>query len=648
MRLDSSSRAISRPSFLQAMLALFVSLLVCPAATAQIGQAPDVKRLALIMGNGDYDKNNVLNTEPGETPPPGHLKDLKNACRDAELFRDKLIAADWQPDEIVFPGCHLTADQMRDQITIFRERIVNTTNTLAIFYFSGHGAQFSNADTSHSFLFGAGAKIDLVQAAASLRNSPGNTSLVASQAVDLDELTSTLGTQVENGVLVILDACRNNPLYDELRDLDGSLRVEPISSNPAEFSGIVFAYSTPAGQFSRDGKGNNSIYTAAWASLIKPRANIDSLLNKLRGEVVRQTLRTYPELSTAQEPQTRGRFTNDWCIWACPSDQTPAPVALRAEPISQERLAAVAPPVRLASLGMARLPRPVATDRRVALVGTTRSPRPLAALANLQASGQPPVRTIYKSILPQTSQKRGINLDVFWCEGGAQSAERERRAAAITEILRNQAQRDQVTQPVVRGFSEPQTTEPIAMVRLRRLPNTANGSFGLRYTNDAIVYEPKDRDELAWSNFIVQTLGSALVLKPESARTPGYMSIFVCATGNPSNAVTTAFLQVPAKTVVAKGKSLLDGLTGTVPSVKQARQVEIRGDGPRRTELRFYHEADRNTVFASAAALQKLLDVEVRVQFLPQLASPDTQAHMEIWIGKDDLPKLAGYTAATP
>lgn len=622
-------------------------------AYAQNGTAPDVKHMALIIGNGDYNLDGKLKTGPNDTPPPNYLVDLANPCRDATLFRDKLLAAHWRLDEIVFPACNLRTAEMRVLITDFRAKLSNSVNTVAIFYYSGHGAQFTSGDTSHSFLFGVGAKLDLVAVGNSLIHSPGNSSAIANEAVDLDELVRTIGRQTENAVLIILDACRDNPLYGQLAALDNAPAITALSSNSEEFTGIVIAYSTSAGHFSGDGFGSHSIYTSALSSLLDPPRNLDSVLNKLRTAVAREYKKAYPNRIGIQEPVTHGRFTGDWCVLACIPTPDLVPVAAQplVTPIADRKgppEGIIVPPASALLRVSFQVP-PVENSAGKLIVSGSLTP---ASQTQSTSGATPAIRTIYDASTSGEAQairsSSGMRFDVFWCDGGVGSDEREHRAAEIASALSHEAIARQLdAQPASSEAGLP-AGQFIASVRLRRLTATANTASGYRYSDDWIVYDKNDVNELAWSNFASRAVGGSLKPYPDTAKTPEYISIFVCrAPEQQTNLKTVIYLQVPTNQLKQPGRILLEELTYQVPTVKSAGGIETRGDGPFHTEVRFYDEEERNNAFATANVLEKLLNRPVRVQFIPRLASASTLGHMEIWLGRSD-PPLSENGRGTP
>lgn len=618
-----------------ALAVLFLLGNLLSVARAQDGDNPLIeKHLALIVANQEYDMDGILKTGPADMPPTGYLKDLANPCRDAALFQQTLLNAHWQPEEITLAPCDQTAPQMRQLIADFREKVANSTNTLAIFYFSGHGAQFSDADTNHSFLFGVDAKIDLNAVAESLRNSPRNTSAIANEAVDLDELTGSLGYQTQNAVLIIVDACRNNPLYGQISELENAPSITPLGAT-RDFSGIVIAYSTPHGEFSGDGFEGHSIFTTALVQELQPAKNLDSSLNALRRAVDIAYRRAYPQRTTSQVPVVTGRFSADWCLTQCAPQLPTATRALTntvpsSRNLSEDEVRHVVPEVNLATSAL-----PAASHILLATMATVQSqetPTP---------QGPGFTTTIYDRAAGQQDfsvpVQSGMHFDVFWCDGGDGAVDRQKRAFDIASALGEEAfaiERAGLPFTDLHGFEIKQF---ITSVRLRRLTTNANSGLGFRYSDDVIVYDKNDANEAGWAKVISNLRDSDLNQDGRSVNTPRYMSIFVCRAPKPEQqSKTLIYLQVPNDNLKSAGHLLLKDLNRLVPTVKDDGGIETRSNGPLSTEVRFFTEEERDSAFATAKAVEQILGRPVKVQFMPRLANTSTPGHIEMWIGKND------------
>src|SRR5687768_1798218 len=141
-------------------------------------------RVALVIGNGGY---------PGrETPYP---------INDANAIRDKLV--DLQFGDIVF-RIDATRDQMIAAIDEFGKRLGDTDQALV--YYAGHGAQIG----LENYLMPVDSGVI----------TPEN---IEKQAITASEIYARLREGKSKFNLVILDACRDNPLLAK--------RSEPLPCN---------------------------------------------------------------------------------------------------------------------------------------------------------------------------------------------------------------------------------------------------------------------------------------------------------------------------------------------------------------------------------------------------------------------------------
>jgi Caspase domain len=578
----------------------------------QLGFSPDVKRYALIIANDDYDLDGQIHADPADRPTFKHLKDLKNPCSDGKLFRDKLISSKWQTSEIDFPGCNLTASQMRDSIRKFVQKIPSSENTLFILYFSGHGAQLHDGESIHSLIFGVKAQLDLAEVRKARINSPGAISMINDISVDIDDAFRGIGAQDRNAILVILDACRNNLVYDEIKNGDPNFPFASLSSSDLHFPGVVFAYPTTKGLFADDGFGAHSIFTESLASLLASDRRIDDVLNYVGKRVRDRYQKAYPGEGW-KLPEIKDRFNARWCVWACRPDSTPNPQN------AASHASISLPPY--ASLVALQLPL---------LATSTVSTAPPVML--------PPTSSVYQSSIPETELTApGMSIDVFYCTDGPGAEMRAERAARLAGELATDARVDQVTGRSEKQIFDRAAWATIGSVRLRRLSQTSNTAFGFRYSGDVINVDANEKFEAAWAARLLDQYDPKLTQLVNKGRSPGYLSIAICSVpDDPARPPATLYLQVPTKALKRDGAALMVQLQTNISGVRSAEGVEVRNDGPDRTELRYYFPEDRDHVFAVASAIESQLDIQTRIQFLPKLANASLKGFIEIWFGKEE------------
>jgi len=211
------------------------------------------RRLALVIGNADYD-----NSSP-----------LRNPINDAEAIAGALR-------EVGFTVMkYLNADlkTMKKAMDEFGETLRNYN--VGLFYYAGHGMQVKG----NNYLI------------------PVDASLKVEQDVDYDcvDTGRLLGKMEAAGAstnIVILDACRDNPFARSWggRGIGQGEAGLAFMNAP---SGSIVAYATSPGKTASDGTNKNGIYTEAILQYINvPSLPIEDFFKYVRIEVEKKSNRT--------------------------------------------------------------------------------------------------------------------------------------------------------------------------------------------------------------------------------------------------------------------------------------------------------------------------------------------------------------------
>lgn len=205
------------------------------------------QKIALLIGNSDYLKPNQL----------------KNPVKDIDLMEKVLKNSDFQ----VVKVANASREKMRTVIKKFKNR--KTNGGVKLFYFAGHGMKVDGKN----YLI----PVD------SLFTSKDE---IPYQAISLNDILYDLKSQRDMLDIVILDACRDNPISTNKKGL------APLGDT---FDTFV-AYATQAGNTALDGDGSNGIYTKYLAKHIQtPNLSLE--------EVFKNTYRdVYEETKGAQKP----------------------------------------------------------------------------------------------------------------------------------------------------------------------------------------------------------------------------------------------------------------------------------------------------------------------------------------------------------
>jgi formylglycine-generating enzyme required for sulfatase activity/tripartite-type tricarboxylate transporter receptor subunit TctC len=244
------------------LLALFCLAVAAPAHAE--------KRVALVIGNGFYQYQPVL------TNPKHDAEDVAKALGDLNF-------------DVVL-GLDLTRADMNEKLDEFSRKADGAD--IAFVYYSGHGMQFGG----FNYLLPKDASLDSAADVNPFR------------LVRIDSVMETL-RGVNGPKIVVLDACRDNPVANELKRKLAALRgvkgaevtrgLSPISASSV--SGLLVAYATQADETALDGKGRNSPFTAAFIkNVADPDTDIRQMFFHVQDEVVRETDgKQRPEISVS-------------------------------------------------------------------------------------------------------------------------------------------------------------------------------------------------------------------------------------------------------------------------------------------------------------------------------------------------------------
>jgi Caspase domain len=256
-------------------------LIGCLAAT----QAAAERRVALVIGNGQY----------------AHTPALPNPRNDAEDIAEALKKLGFE----VMTGFDL--DQIRFARLI--EDFVGAVEgaDVGLFFYAGHGLQINE----RNYLVSTEARLE-------------STFLVPSETIELNAIIQLMEAKAETN-LIFLDACRNNPLTENLkRNLEainrtvsvgrGLARIEPTGSD------TLIAFSAAPGQEAADGHGRNSPFTASLLRhLPTPGLEVSVMLKEVAADVRKDT-------NNAQRPQQLSDMSKTFFFVKGAPEAAPPPV----------------------------------------------------------------------------------------------------------------------------------------------------------------------------------------------------------------------------------------------------------------------------------------------------------------------------------
>jgi uncharacterized caspase-like protein len=224
-----------------------------------VAGTPAGRRVALVIGNGAY----------------VHVRALPNPPNDARSIAKSLRDIGFTVSEGVDPDRAAMQKMTRD---FLREA---ARAQVALVYYAGHGVQIDG----RNYLVPVDVQL---QAGASMTEA----------MTDMDTILAGLDDQVRTNIL-IFDACRNNPMAQQVASAGPSRAIEagsglaaPAALGPGATlgAGTLIAFATAPGQVALDGEGANSPFSAALSRHIGTSGlEVQQMLTRVRAEVVAKT-----------------------------------------------------------------------------------------------------------------------------------------------------------------------------------------------------------------------------------------------------------------------------------------------------------------------------------------------------------------------
>ena len=206
------------------------------------------RRLALVIGNSNYE----------------FYPKLKNPVNDAELIAEKLDSLGFT----VIKGFDLSnKNEMFEKLDEFGNQ--RDFADVGLIFYAGHAVQLN----SNNYLIPTNVEIDFDRYSYELRQ----------KTMNIQDVTYWLERKKDQVNILILDACRNNPVADGTRSVGsaegGLAKIEPPS-------GTFIAYSAEANKKALDGNGDNSYYATSLAkNMMKENTTLTQVFRNIRAEV---------------------------------------------------------------------------------------------------------------------------------------------------------------------------------------------------------------------------------------------------------------------------------------------------------------------------------------------------------------------------
>ncbi len=213
-------------------------VLICGIAS---GAARAEPRLALVIGNSNY----------------RDVVALPNPQKDADAMDSFLRQAGFD----VTPANNLTQSEMRSALRDFADKVSGAgPDAVALVYYAGHGVQIDGQNY-------------LVPVDARIKREAD----VPVAALRLTDVMNILTAVHAKSLLVILDACSNNPFAAIDKSIGHGLAIVDAPK------GSIVSYSTAPGATALDGSGDHSPFTEALIDIARtPGLPVEQTFKKVR------------------------------------------------------------------------------------------------------------------------------------------------------------------------------------------------------------------------------------------------------------------------------------------------------------------------------------------------------------------------------
>jgi tetratricopeptide (TPR) repeat protein len=229
------------------------------------GQVQQERRLALVIGNGDY-------TDVGK---------LKNPSNDATKITQALREVGFDVILLKNGG----QQQMDAAIGEFSQKL--RQSDVGLFYYAGHATQVEG----ENYLIPVDAKIS-------------GEENVRYASVALGKVLGSMKSSGNSMNLILLDACRNNPYPTSSRSSSRGLNLV------AAAEGTLISFATGPNQVAADGNGQNSPYTTGILKYIQEAGlPVELMFKKVRQSVAEETEKNGKRQVTWEQGNLMGNFS---------------------------------------------------------------------------------------------------------------------------------------------------------------------------------------------------------------------------------------------------------------------------------------------------------------------------------------------------
>jgi len=243
---------------------LFAAVVLLVAPFLGLNTAHANNRVALVIGNAQYEKNPLANP----------TNDSRDVAAKLQKFGFDVVYRE-----------NLKIRQVGGMMKEFKSKL--TPNSTALVFYAGHGLQIRG----ENFFPVVDADIQSEED-------------IPVQSISLKQIMDILEDAKTKANIVFLDACRDNPFDNRSRSISRGLAKVTAPS------GTLISYATRPGSVADDGKGRNGLYTEHLLKVMDINKPIEQLLKNMVTSIKGET-------KGRQEPWSEGSFEGEFCFGPC-------------------------------------------------------------------------------------------------------------------------------------------------------------------------------------------------------------------------------------------------------------------------------------------------------------------------------------------
>lgn len=576
-------------------------------ARAQVSDNPSPigSRYALLVGVKQYQPEGYNNTDSSRAM----LSNLNTPCDDVEKIAARLTEVGWRADYKDNPEvetiCDATDDQIATRIKDLVEEFDHEDRFLFV-YLAGHGVQVN----SRNYIFSSNAILNLTSASDRLTNNPKNV-VFQGQSIELvQDLFGRAGDYYRGNILLVLDSCRNDPLY--LATMSSALNNVPLTAPQIsqQSDGIMVVYATTPGLRISDGYSSSYLANSLVNSIV-PGRTVDSVISTVKRDVRTATRHT----ANPQAPERVGTLNNgNLCFAGCATAASPT-----------------------VSVALA--------DQQYSHAATNNFLRYVESHSDVSFHFGPMLNVSLG--LPRFSKfldrakavERGIsnasndaNIDIYWCEGN-EGAAREEKANMLAKSI------------IGAGSDIVVNESSLTRVRTRPLSREENLNPKNRVSTDTVRIDSDSPVERGWAEELRRAVPYELSVEELREDSLGYVKVYLCDGVEELPVATKLWVHVPSAESKGIGLILSDEIRRNVEGLLVEDYVDVVEVSPDKTQVRYFYDADRELAYRIADAVAPRLKVKPLVNPIDNSGLQMGPNRLELWIGKNtsarDLRELA-------